>query len=58
MALPQPGAPVRRVHREVKLAMRAYELMLICDGGLEESEVAKIINQVTAEIQFKPTPAE
>ena len=31
--------------------MRAYELMLICDGGLEESEVAKIINQVTAEVQ-------
>ena len=31
--------------------MRAYELMVICDGGLEESEVARVINQVTSEVE-------
>ncbi len=31
--------------------MRAYEMMVICDGGLEESEVAKVINQVTAQVE-------
>ena len=32
------------------LAMRAYELMVICDGALEESAVAQVINQVTARV--------
>ena len=31
--------------------MRAYELMLIADGDLEESAVAKLINQVTAQVE-------
>ena len=31
--------------------MRAYELMVICDGGLEESDVSKTINQVTALVE-------
>src|SRR6478752_6395661 len=31
--------------------MRAYELMLIADGDLEESAVAKFINQVTAQVE-------
>ena len=30
---------------------RAYELMIICDGELEESDVAKHINQVTAQVE-------
>ncbi len=30
------------------LAVRAYELMVICNADLEESEVAQVINQVTA----------
>jgi small subunit ribosomal protein S6 len=32
------------------LAMRAYELMVIFDGDLAESEVAQVINQVTAQV--------
>ena len=31
--------------------MRAYELMVICDGGLEESDVSKVINTVTAQVE-------
>jgi small subunit ribosomal protein S6 len=31
--------------------MRAYELMVICDGDLEESDVAQVINQVTAQVE-------
>lgn len=31
--------------------MRAYELMVICDGDLEESAVAGVINQATATIE-------
>lgn len=30
--------------------MRAYELMVICDGDLDESTVAGVINRITAEI--------
>jgi small subunit ribosomal protein S6 len=33
------------------LAMRAYEMMVICDGDLEESAVAGVINQTTAQIE-------
>ncbi len=33
------------------LAVRAYELMIICDGDLEESAVAKVINDVTAQVE-------
>ncbi len=33
--------------------MRAYELMLICDGDLEESVVAGVMNQVTAQVEAK-----
>ncbi len=33
------------------LAMRAYELMVICDGALEESAVSAVINQVHAEVE-------
>lgn len=33
------------------LAMRAYELMVICDGDLEESAVSAVINQVHAEVE-------
>lgn len=32
------------------LAMRAYEIMVICDGDLDESAVAGVINQVTAQV--------
>jgi small subunit ribosomal protein S6 len=42
-----------RVHREVMLAMRAYELMIICDNDLDESAVAKMVNQVTAQVEEK-----
>ena len=35
------------------LAVRAYELMVICDGDLEESEVAQVINQVTAQVEAR-----
>jgi small subunit ribosomal protein S6 len=45
------GAPLKRVHREVMLAMRAYEMMVICDGDLEESAVAGLINQTTAQVE-------
>src|SRR4051812_21863306 len=31
------GPRCHRVHREVPLAVRAYELMIIADGDLEES---------------------
>ena len=31
--------------------MRAYELMIIADGDLDESSVAKIINDVTAQVE-------
>ena len=31
--------------------MRAYEMMVICDGDLEESAVAGVINQATATIE-------
>lgn len=31
--------------------MRAYELMVIFDGDLEESAVAQVINQVTAQVE-------
>jgi small subunit ribosomal protein S6 len=30
--------------------VRAYELMVICDGDLEESDVAGVINRVTADV--------
>jgi small subunit ribosomal protein S6 len=40
-----------RVRREVLLAMRAYELMVICDGDLEESAVSGVINQVNAQVE-------
>ncbi len=33
--------------------MRAYELMIICNADLEESEVAQVINQVTAQAVAK-----
>jgi small subunit ribosomal protein S6 len=33
------------------LAMRAYEMMVICDGDLEESAVAGLINQTTAQVE-------
>ncbi len=33
------------------LAMRAYELMVIFDGELDESSVAGIINQLTAQVE-------
>jgi small subunit ribosomal protein S6 len=35
----------------VVLAMRAYELMVIFDGELDESAVAGVINQVTAQVE-------
>ena len=31
--------------------MRAYEMMVICDGDLDESTVAGVINKVTAQIE-------
>jgi len=33
------------------LAMRAYELMVIFDGDLDESAVAGVINQVAAQVE-------
>lgn len=33
--------------------MRAYELMVICEGALEESAVSQVINQVTAQVEAK-----
>jgi small subunit ribosomal protein S6 len=30
--------------------MRAYELMVICEGELDESTVAGVINRITAEV--------
>ena len=33
------------------LAMRAYEMMVIFDGDLDESTVAGVINQVTAQVE-------
>ena len=33
------------------LAMRAYEMMVICDGDLDESAVQGVINQTTAQIE-------
>jgi len=30
---------------------RAYELMVICDGDLEESAVSGVINQTTAQVE-------
>jgi small subunit ribosomal protein S6 len=33
------------------LAMRAYEMMVICDGDLEESAVQGVINQATAQVE-------
>ncbi|CAN5691387.1 30S ribosomal protein S6 [soil metagenome] len=33
--------------------MRAYELMLICHGDLDESAVAGVMNQVTAQVEAK-----
>jgi len=33
--------------------MRAYELMVICESSLEESAVAQVINQVTAQVETK-----
>ncbi|MEJ7584931.1 MAG: 30S ribosomal protein S6 [Acidimicrobiales bacterium] len=35
------------------LAVRAYELMVICDGELDESAVAGVINQIHAEVEAK-----
>jgi len=32
------------------LAMRAYEVMVICDGELDESAVSGVINQITAQV--------
>src|SRR3954447_11198779 len=32
------------------LAMRAYEVMVICDGELDESAVSGLINQITAQV--------
>ena len=31
--------------------MRAYELMVICDGDLDESAVSGIINRITADVE-------
>ena len=31
--------------------MRAYELMVICDGDLDESTVSGVINRITAEVE-------
>ena len=45
------GPGDRRVQREVLLAMRAYELMVIFDGDLDESAVASVINRVTAQVE-------
>ena len=33
------------------LAMRAYELMVICDGDLDESTVSGVINKIHAEVE-------
>jgi len=33
--------------------MRAYELMVICDGDLDESSVAGVINRIHAEVEAK-----
>ena len=32
------------------LAVRAYELMVICDGDLDESTVSGLINRINAEV--------
>ena len=32
------------------LAVRAYELMVICDGDLDESTVSGVINRINAEV--------
>lgn len=46
-----PGPRLSRVHREVMLAVRAYELMVIFEGELEESAVAGHINQINAQVE-------
>jgi small subunit ribosomal protein S6 len=33
------------------LAVRAYELMIICDGDLDESAVSGLINRINAEVE-------
>ena len=33
------------------LAVRAYELMVICDGDLDESTVSGLINRINAEVE-------
>jgi small subunit ribosomal protein S6 len=33
--------------------MRAYELMIICDGDLEESAVAGVINEITSLVEAR-----
>ena len=43
--------PRRGRVQEVMLAMRAYEMMVICDGDLDESAVQGVINQTTAQIE-------
>ncbi|MGH9154271.1 MAG: 30S ribosomal protein S6 [Acidimicrobiales bacterium] len=44
---PEPRAPRRRVHREVS-ALRAYEVMIILDPGLEEDVIRATIDRATA----------
>lgn len=40
-----------RVQREVRLAVRAYELMVICEGELDESAVSGVVNKIHAEVE-------
>ena len=47
------GPRCHRVHREVLLAVRAYELMIIADGELEESAVSGWVNQISAQVEAK-----
>ena len=48
---PSYGAPVRRVQREVMLAMRAYELMVIFDGDIDEAAVNEHLANVNRLIE-------
>ena len=55
-ALPRTErGPVPRVHREVVLAMRAYGVIIIVDGDLEESDVSRLVD--FAEPRRSRTPA-
>jgi small subunit ribosomal protein S6 len=44
---PEPRAPRRRVQREVS-ALRAYEVMVILDPGLEEDVIRATLDRATA----------